>query len=149
MNSTITSAATRLRPSLTLAAARAALAAAQAEAARCGWRVGVAVVDEAGDLIAFERDDGAQRITCEVALGKARTAARLQAPSKLFEEFINAGKPSFLSTPGVTALEGGLPVSVQGQVVGAIGVSGAHGENDSQVAWAGVAALAAWGTDHA
>ncbi|CAD2247533.1 heme-binding protein [Xanthomonas arboricola] len=129
------------RPSIALAAARSIVAAANAEAGRNGWAISVAVVDIAGELVAFEKSDAAIGISPAVAIGKARTAALLQAPSKQFEDFINAGRPSFLSTPGVTALEGGVPIVVEGRVVGAVGVSGAHGANDSQVATVAAAAI--------
>lgn len=132
-----------LQPQVTLKAARRVVAAALAEAQRHDWRIGVAVVDASGELVAFERSDGAQAITTAVAQGKARTAALLKAPSKEFEDFINSGRPSFLSTPGVTALEGGVPLRWQGQVIGAVGVSGAHGPRDTQVAERAAAALLA------
>lgn len=132
-----------MQPTVSLGAARRVIAAAMAEASRNGWRIGVAVVDAGGELVAFERADGALAITPSVAQGKARTAALLQAPSKAFEDFINGGRPSFLSTPGVTALEGGVPLRWQGQIIGAVGVSGAHGPNDSQVAERAAAILSA------
>ncbi|MCD7096839.1 heme-binding protein [Stenotrophomonas sp. MMGLT7] len=134
-------AATLVRRTLSLAGARQAVEAAKDEAARNGWRIAVAVVDAAGELVALEKTDGAIGISPAVAQGKARTAALLQAPSKEFEDFVNGGKPSFLSTPGVTPLEGGVPIVVDGQVVGAVGVSGAHGANDSRVACAAAAAV--------
>jgi len=130
-----------MQPQVTLKAARRVVAAALAEAQRHDWRIGVAVVDAGGELVAFERSDGALAITPAVAQGKARTAALLKAPSKEFEDFINSGRPSFLSTPGVTALEGGIPLRWQGQVIGAVGVSGAHGAQDTQVAEHAAAAL--------
>jgi len=130
-----------MQPQVTLKAARRVVAAALAEAQRHDWRIGVAVVNASGELVAFERGDGAQAITTAVAQGKARTAALLKAPSKEFEDFINSGRPSFLSTPGVTALEGGVPLRWQGQVIGAVGVSGAHGPRDTQVAERAAAAL--------
>ncbi|MFA7665885.1 MAG: heme-binding protein [Burkholderiaceae bacterium] len=74
-------------------------------------------------------------------VAQARTAALLRQPSKNFEDYINSGRPSFLSTPGTTPLEGGVPIIVNGQTVGAVGVSGAHGPNDSQVAQAGADAV--------
>ncbi|BCN37646.1 hypothetical protein ALDI51_09650 [Alicycliphilus denitrificans] len=129
------------RPGIALAAARSVVAAANAEAGRNGWAISVAVVDNAGELVAFEKHDAAIGISPAVAIGKARTAALLQAPSKQFEDFVNAGRPSFLSTPGATALEGGIPIVVDGRVIGAVGVSGAHGANDSQVATAAAAAI--------
>lgn len=89
----------------------------------------------------LERQDAAIGISPQVALAKARTAALLQAPSKQFEDFVNHGSPSFLSTPGATALEGGVPILAGGRVIGAVGVSGAYGPNDSQVAAFAAAAV--------
>jgi glc operon protein GlcG len=130
-----------MRPCITLSGARRVIAAAQAEARSHHWNISVAVVDPAGELVAFEKDDAAIGISPAVALGKARTAALLQAPSKAFEDFINSGSPSFLATPGVTPLEGGIPLLHQGVVIGAVGVSGAHGPNDSQLALTAAAIL--------
>ena len=132
---------TQQRPSITLAGARAVIAKAHEVAQANGWHIAVAVVDHSGALIAFERDDQAIGITTDVAVGKARTAALLQAPSKSFEDMINAGCPSFLSTPGTTPLEGGVPLLAGHDVVGAVGISGAHGPNDSLVAVQAAAAL--------
>jgi glc operon protein GlcG len=126
---------------VSLGAARRVIAAANQEALRHGWAICVAVVDLSGELVALEKADAAIGISAAVATGKARTAALLQAPSKQFEDFINQGKPSFLSTPNTTALEGGIPLIYNGQVIGAVGVSGAHGANDSQVAQAAADAL--------
>lgn len=128
---------------ITLVGARKAIAAAQQVAAENGWHISVAVVDRAGELVALERCDMAIGISPNVALGKARTAALLEAPSKAFEAFINGGQPSFLATPGVTPLEGGVPVLLDGVVIGAVGVSGAHGANDSLVAETAAAAVSA------
>lgn len=126
---------------ISLQGARQAIAAAQAEAARGGWHISVAIVDTGGRLVAFARDDAAIGISPDVAIAKARTAALLQIPSKEFEDFINAGRPSFLATPGATPLEGGIPLCLNGTVIGAIGVSGAHGPNDTQVAQAGASVI--------
>ena len=134
---------TRQRPHIALAGARAVINKAHEVAQAHGWHIAVAVVDPSGALLAFERDDLAIGITTEVALGKARTAALLQAPSKEFEDMINAGRPSFLSTPGATPLEGGVPIVVDQQIVGAVGISGAHGPNDSLVAIEAARALIA------
>lgn len=136
-----TSPLTLVRADIAQAGAQRAIATALAEAERNSWIIAVAVVDSAGELVAFHKADGAIGISPAVAIGKARTAALLRQPSKNFEDYINSGRPSFLSTPGTTPLEGGVPVIVNGQVVGAIGVSGAHGPNDSQVAQAGADAV--------
>lgn len=94
----------------------------------------VAVVDTAGELVAFERDDETSPVTPKVALAKARTAALLRTPSKVFEDFVNNGLPSFLSTPDVTPLQGGVPIVINGYIIGAVGVSGASGEEDTHTA---------------
>lgn len=130
-----------MRANISLAAAKVAIKAAQEEAASHHWSVSVAVTDASGELVAFERDDQAANVSIQVAIGKARTASLIKAPSKLFEDFINDGFPSFLSTPGVTPLQGGVPVIVDGQVVGAVGVSGAKGDEDNHMAEVAVAAL--------
>jgi len=129
-------------PQISLRGAQSVIEAAHRVAEENGWHIAVAVVDPAGDLVAFERADAAIGITPEVAIGKARTAAKLQAPSGEFEGYINGGKPSFIATPGVVPLEGGMPIHVDGEFVGAVGVSGAHGPNDTQVAEMAAAALA-------
>ncbi len=129
------------RPAISLQTAQQLLEAASQTARQGSWAISVAVVDPAGTLVAFARHDHAIGISPEVAIGKARTAALLQAPSGLFESFINQGQPSFLATPGTTPLEGGIPLHWQGQVIGAIGVSGAHGPNDSHVALQAAQAL--------
>lgn len=129
------------RPTISLTGARTVIAAAHAEAEKNGWHIAVAVVDASGELVALEKTDAAIPISPSVATGKAKTAALLQLPSKEFESFINAGQPSFLSTPGTTPLEGGVPLMISGQCVGAVGISGAHGPNDSQVAETAAKAL--------
>ncbi|HFZ0791252.1 GlcG/HbpS family heme-binding protein [Burkholderia multivorans] len=129
------------RPGIALAAARRVIAAANAEAERHGWAISVAVLDAAGELVAFEKHDAAIGISPYVAIGKARTAALLRAPSKQFEDFTSAERPSFLSTLGLTALEGGIPIVADGRVIGAVGVSGAHGANDSRIATVAAAAI--------
>jgi len=129
------------RLTIKLDSARQLLAAAQQAAHTGGWAISVAVVDPSGALVAFEKHDQAIGISPEVAIGKARTAALLQAPSGMFENFINQGQPSFLATPGTTPLEGGIPLHWQQQVISAIGVSGAHGPNDTFVALQAARAL--------
>jgi len=132
---------TVLRAHITVGGARQLISAAHTEAARRGWDISVAVVDPAGELIAFERDDAAAGVTPQVAIAKARTAALLRAPSKVFEDFINGGLPSFLATPGIAPLQGGVPIVSGGQVIGAIGVSGAPGDEDNLMATAAIAAI--------
>jgi len=103
-------------------------------AAEREMRLAIAVVDRAGNLLAFARMDGASIVTTDVAVGKARTAAFLKAPSKVFEDMINSGAPSMATTPGLLPLQGGIPVVLDGETVGAVGVSGSSGDNDQAVA---------------
>jgi len=131
----------RQLPTLTLDAAKAIAAAAEAFALARGWTVAVAVVDAAGGLILFHFLDDTQPGSQEVALHKARTAARFKRPTKALEEAVAGGRQALLSLPGVTSVEGGLPIIVAGRVVGAVGVSGMQSSQDSQVAEAGLGAL--------
>ncbi|MCP8897438.1 heme-binding protein [Shinella daejeonensis] len=119
---------------LSLAAAQKLLANGLDHAGENGMRLAIAVVDRAGNLLAFARMDGAAIVTSEVAIGKARTAAFLKAPSKLFEDMINSDLPSMATTPGLLPLQGGMPVTLDGEVIGAIGVSGSSGKNDQAAA---------------
>lgn len=133
---------TRDVKSLTLDGARLALAAAEAEAQRRGLRLSIAVVDVAGNLLAFERLGNAMPVSVDAAVGKARTAALLGIPSKVLEDIVDGGKPSYLAIGGVSPLQGGVPLLVKGVVVGGIAGSGAAAEEDEAVAQAGAAALA-------
>jgi glc operon protein GlcG len=126
---------------LTLEAAKAMAAAAERVAIERGWTVAVAVVDAAGGLMLFHCLDGTQPESQEIAVLKARTAARLHRPTKVLEDGIAGGRVALLSVPGMLALEGGLPIRVDGRVIGAIGVSGMASAQDAEVAAAGLAAL--------
>ncbi|MQQ36317.1 hypothetical protein GE543_18770 [Pseudomonas sp. SZ57] len=117
------------------------LGVAREEAQANGWAVSIAVVDDGGHLLAFERLDDAAPISSYIAIEKARTSALGKRESKGYEEMVNGGRTAFLSAPLLTSLEGGVPVIVDGQVIGALGVSGVKAEQDAQVARAGVAAL--------
>ncbi|TBU76083.1 hypothetical protein DNK06_10435 [Pseudomonas daroniae] len=117
------------------------LAAARAEAQANNWAVSIAVVDDGGHPLALERLDGAAPISAYIASEKARTAALGRRESKGYEEMVNGGRSAFLSAPLLTSLEGGVPVLVDGQVIGALGVSGVKAEQDAQVAKVGIAAL--------
>ena len=133
-----------LRKTLTLEAARVAMAAAEAEAQRGGWRVVIAVVDDGGHPILVQRLDGAQISSIDTAVAKARAAVAWKRPSRLLEESVNNGRFAFLSiTQGMAALQGGVPVELEGQVLGAIGVSGVKASDDEAIALAGVNALKA------
>ncbi|MDD2160903.1 MULTISPECIES: heme-binding protein [Pseudomonas] len=117
------------------------LAAARSEAEKNQWAVTISVVDDGGHPLALERLDGCAPIGAYIASEKARSAALGRRETKGFEDMVNGGRTAFLSAPLVTSLEGGVPVIVDGQVVGAIGVSGVKADQDAQVAKAGVAAL--------
>nr|ART89588.1 hypothetical protein [uncultured bacterium] len=119
---------------ISLASAQRLLANGLEIAGQREMRLAIAVVDSAGNLLAFVRMDGASIVTIDVAVGKARTAAFLKAPSKVFEDMINSGQPSMATTPGLLPLQGGIPVVFDGEVIGAVGVSGSSGENDQTVA---------------
>ena len=100
----------------------------------------IAVVDPAGDLLAFQRMDGVRPASADLAIEKARTAARLQRPTEEIEENINRGRTAFV-TAGIAALRGGVPIRVNGNVVGAVGVAGLSMENDTGIANTAAAAL--------
>ncbi len=122
---------------------KAVAAAAEAEALRNNWAVSIAIVDDGGHLLWFQRLDGAAPISAHIAPGKARTAALGRRESKGYEDMINGGRSSFLSAPGLDAmLEGGVPIVKDGQCLGAVGVSGVKSSEDAQVAQAGVSAIA-------
>ncbi|HMM85741.1 heme-binding protein [Azohydromonas sp.] len=127
---------------LTLDDVRRVAAAAEAEATRHGWAVTIAIADDGGHLLWLQRLDGAAPISAQIAPAKARTAALGRRESRSYEEMINQGRHSFLSAPGLEAmLEGGMPIVVGGDCVGAVGVSGVKSSEDAQIARAGIAAL--------
>jgi uncharacterized protein GlcG (DUF336 family) len=128
---------------LTLQAAKAVAEAAEKHAVERGWTVAVAVVDGAGGLMLFHCLDGTQPASQDIAILKARTAARLHRPTKALEDGIAGGRVALLSVPGMLALEGGVPIRVDGRVVGAVGVSGMNSSQDAEAAAAGLAALQA------
>ena len=117
------------------------LQAARSEAQQQGWAVAIAVVDDGGHPLALERLDGCAPIGAYIATEKARSAAIGRRETKGYEDMVNRGRTAFVSAPLITSLEGGVPVLVDGQVVGAVGVSGVKAEQDAQVAKAGIAAL--------
>ena len=127
---------------LTLADVRAIAQAAEAEALSQQWPVTIAIVDDGGHLLWLQRLDGAAAISAHIAPAKARTAALGRRESKVYEDVINQGRMSFLSAPLLEGmLEGGIPVMVDGQCIGAVGVSGVKSSEDAQVARAGIAGL--------
>lgn len=120
---------------------QAALEAAKAEAATNGWIVSIAVVDDGGHPLGFLRLTDAAPLSAQIAFGKARTAALSRRESKFYEDVVKNGRTAFLSVSDFTTLEGGVPVMVAGQCVGAVGVSGVRSDQDAQVATAGVQAI--------
>src|SRR6059036_3069975 len=127
---------------LTLDAAKKIAAAAEAEAKKRGATVVIAVVDDGGQLILLERLDDTQVASVEVAIGKARTAAIFRRPSKVFEDQVKNGRVAALALPGATPLQGGIPITVEGKVIGAIGASGNSPQEDEEIALAGAAVTA-------
>jgi glc operon protein GlcG len=130
------------RPGLTLEGARAVIAAAAAEARRAGAGGAIAVVDEGGNLVALERLDGTFAAAGPVSIGKARTSAIFQKPTRFFEDLIRNGRTPMLALDDFTPLQGGVPIVVDGHVVGAVGVSGARSaQHDDDLAVIGAAAI--------
>ncbi len=115
-------------------------AAAEAEARANGWNVSIAICDAGGHDLWLQRMDGAPLMSAQVAPGKARTCVVSGKPSKIYEEMVNSGRYAALKLP-LLPIEGGEPIVVEGQVIGAVGVSGVKANEDAQVARAGVAAL--------
>ena len=131
-------------PNVTHEQARKALAAAIADARRQNLPMAVAIVDTAGQLVAFERMDNTQTASIAVAQDKALSAAMYRRPTKVFQDLVAGGGIGLrvLSLRGANAVEGGLPLAVDGKIIGAIGVSGGSSEQDGVVAKAGVDGLA-------
>ncbi|MDX2130526.1 MAG: heme-binding protein [Planctomycetota bacterium] len=129
------------KPVLTLDGAQRVLAAAVAEARAKHAGGAIAVVDDGGHLIVFQRLDATFPAGAEVSIGKARTAATFRKPTKAFEDALNAGRFALAGVQQMTPLQGGIPIVIDGHVVGGIGVSGAHSQaEDEQIAIAGAAA---------
>jgi glc operon protein GlcG len=128
---------------LTLDAAKKIAAAAEAEAKKRGATVVIVVVDDGGNLLLLERLDETQVASVEVGIGKARTAAIFRRPSKVFEDQVRDGRVAALALPGATPLQGGIPIVIEGKVIGAIGVSGNTPQEDEDIAKAGAENAAA------
>jgi uncharacterized protein GlcG (DUF336 family) len=121
--------------------AKAVATAAIGEAKKNGWRIAIAIVGPAAELVYFEKMDGAQLAAADLAQGKARTSVLFRRPSKAFADQFAAGNTSFLSYPEKpVASEGGMPIIVGGKIIGAIGVSGGTGQQDGAAALAGASA---------
>ncbi len=126
---------------LSLEGARRIMEAAEAEARRNNWNVSIAIVDAAGDMVLFQRMDAASPMSTDIAHGKARTSARFRRPTKALEDAVAGGRVALVTVEGATLMEGGEPIVVDGQVLGAVGVSGVTSAQDAQIARAGIAAL--------
>jgi glc operon protein GlcG len=122
---------------LTLDTAKKIAAAAEAEAKKRGATVVIAVVDDGGYLLVLERLDDAQVASVDVGIAKARTSAIFRRPSRVFEDQVKNGRIAALALPGAVALQGGVPIIVDGKVIGAIGVSGNSPQEDEDIAKAG------------
>lgn len=126
---------------LTLDDCKKIMTAAEAEAKRNNWAVCIAIVDDGGHLLSFQRLDACAIASVAIAQGKAKSAAIRRRATKGDEDMVNNGRVSALSMPGVTFLEGGVPIMVEGELIGAVGVSGVKSSEDAQIAQAGIDAL--------
>ena len=130
----------KTKPCLTLEDCRRITAAAEAEAKKNNWNVTIAILDDGGHVLLLTRMDGASPITSEIAVQKSRSAALARRSTKIGEERIAAGRVALVKMPGLP-VQGGLPIMVQGECVGGIGVSGVQSHEDEQVCTAGLAVL--------
>jgi glc operon protein GlcG len=129
------------KPILTLENAKRVAAAAEAEALQNNWRVVIAVVDDGGHLLYLQRSHDTQFGSVETAIQKAHAAVAFQRPTKVSEDAVQSGRLIHLALPGVIPAEGGVPLQIDGVIVGGLGVSGMRSFQDGQIAAAGVAAL--------
>jgi glc operon protein GlcG len=128
---------------ISLEQAKKVIAGAEAEAKKNGWNVVIAVLDSGGHLVMLQRLDGAQLGSIEVAKEKAYSAVLFRRPTKVFQDLVGQGGPNLrlLRLSGASVLEGGIPIIVDGKLIGAVGVSGVASEQDAQTAQAGAEAL--------
>ena len=130
------------KPTLEFSDLKGMAAAAEKEALMNNWAVTIAIVDDGGHLLWLQRLDGAAAISAHIAPAKAHTAALGRRESRIYEEMVNGGRPSFLSAPAIKGLlEGGVPIMKDGQCLGAVGVSGVKSSEDAQIARAAIAFL--------
>jgi len=129
------------RQALTLAVAKQMATAAEAEARRNSWNVVICVVDEGGHLLYLQRMDETQLASIEIAQKKAKTAVMFKRPTKAMEDAVAGGRAVVMTLPGALPVEGGLPITAGGRIIGAIGVSGVQSTQDAQIARAGLAVL--------
>jgi glc operon protein GlcG len=132
----------KTKPVLSVSDVKAILAGAEAHALENKWPVTISVVDDGGHVLGLLRLDDAAPISAQISPAKARTAALGRRESKVYEDTINQGRSAFLSAPGLDGmLEGGVPIVVEGQIIGAVGVSGVKSSEDVEIARAGIAKL--------
>ena len=131
----------RTRPALTLDDCRRISAAAEAEAKKNSWNVCISIHDDGGHLLHLVRMDGATPANSRIAIEKGRTAAETRRSTAMWEERVKGGRMAMLRMPGVTPVQGGLPIVVDGECIGAVGISGVQSHEDEQIAKAGIAAL--------
>ena len=122
---------------ITVTQAKKVAAGILAECGKNNWNVAVAIVDNHGSLVYFERMENTQYASMDIAIGKAKSAATYRRPTRAFTDAINKGGPATATLPGVFASPGGLPIMADGKVIGASGVSGVTGDQDEQCAKAG------------
>jgi uncharacterized protein GlcG (DUF336 family) len=129
----------KIKKCLTLADVKLIAAGCESEALRQNWAVAIAIVDDGGHLMWLQRLDGAPLTSSNIATGKAHTSAMGRRTSKAYEDMVGNGRVAVLSMPGeLTFLEGGEPIVVDGEVVGAVGVSGVKSAEDAQIARSGI-----------
>jgi uncharacterized protein GlcG (DUF336 family) len=129
------------KKNVSLALAKKMAAASEAEAAKNNWTMVFVIVDDGGNLVYLGRMDGTQIGSIEVAQGKARTALNFKRPTKALQDTIDMGQPHVITLDHITAVQGGLPILLDGKVIGAIGASGGTSAQDEQCAQAGLNAL--------
>jgi glc operon protein GlcG len=128
-------------PDITLANAKKIAAAGLAEAQKNNWNVAIAIVDNHGALVYYERMDDTQSASPVIAIEKARSAAMFRRPTRAMEETVNKGRAAFLGMPIATPITGGMPIVIGGKVADAVGVSGVTSDQDEQIAKAGLEGL--------
>lgn len=129
------------KKSLTLDVAKQIAAAAEAEAKKNNWNVVIAILDDGANLVYLQRMDETQIGSVDVAIAKAASAIKFKRPTKVFEEAVAGGRTAILKLPGALPVEGGVPLTADGKIIGAIGVSGVQSNQDGIIATAGAGAL--------
>jgi glc operon protein GlcG len=129
------------KKTVSYALAKKMAAAAEAEATKNNWSMVITILDDGGNLVYLGRMDGAQIGSIDVSQGKAHTALAFRRPSKAFQDLVDQNQAHLVTLPHITAVQGGLPIMLEGKVVGAIGVSGGTSAQDEQCAQAGINAI--------